>query len=54
MKSINKLETPCIFSPTKGLEAGREKLHKCQPTTALRGQNLLALGRQAVIAPAAQ
>jgi len=30
-----------------------DRLHKCLPTTALRGQNLLALGRQAVIAPAA-
>src|SRR3984957_9952136 len=28
-------------------------LHKCLPTTALRGQNLLALGCQAVITPAA-
>src|SRR5216684_5504794 len=30
-----------------------DRLHKCLPTTALRGENLLALGRQAVIAPAA-
>jgi hypothetical protein len=52
MKSINQLEPLHLFAYKRS--GGGAGLHKCQPTTALRGQNLLALGRQAVIAPAAQ